>query len=93
MCIVYIFSYSFLYSTNGTNCKYKIKKKIKGLADNVLEITPEDFFRIRNSSNGGRGREHISTMYDFSGVYIIYNHIKSMYYVGLRQKETKDKCV
>lgn len=63
-----------------------IKKKIKGLADNVLEITPEEFFKIRNSSNGGRGRKHISTKYDFSGVYIIYNHTKNMYYVGQGKK-------
>lgn len=63
-----------------------IKKKIKGLSDSVLEITPEEFFRIRNSSNGGRGRKHISTEYDFSGVYIIYNHTQDMYYVGQGKK-------
>lgn len=63
-----------------------IKKKIKGLADNVLEITPEEFFKIRNSSIGGRGRKHISTEYDFSGVYIIYNHTRNMYYVGQGKK-------
>lgn len=63
-----------------------IKKKIKGLSDSVLEITPEEFFKIRNSSNGGRGRKHISTEYDFSGVYIIYNHTKDMYYVGQGKK-------
>lgn len=63
-----------------------IKKKIKGLSDSVLEITPEEFFKIRNSSNGGRGRKHISTEYDFSGVYIIYNHTQDMYYVGQGKK-------
>ena len=63
-----------------------IKKKIKGLASNALEITPEEFFKIRKSSNGGRGRKYISTKYDFSGVYIIYNHTKNMYYVGQGKK-------
>lgn len=63
-----------------------IKKKIKGLSDSVLEITPEEFFKIRNSSNGGRGRKHISTEYDFPGVYIIYNHTQDMYYVGQGKK-------
>ncbi len=63
-----------------------IKKKIKGLSDSVLEITPEEFFKIRNSSNGGRGRKHISTEYDFPGVYIIYNHTQNMYYVGQGKK-------
>ena len=48
----------------------------------VKEITPEEFFRIRNSSNGGRGKRHISTYYDFAGVYILYNQTKKMYYVG-----------
>lgn len=59
-----------------------IKDKVKGLADNTLEITPQEFFRIKNSSNGGRGRKHISTQYAFEGVYILYNHTKNMYYVG-----------
>lgn len=63
-----------------------IKKKIKGLSNSVLEITPEEFLKIRNSSNGGRGRKHISTEYDFPGVYIIYNHTQDMYYVGQGKK-------
>ena len=63
-----------------------IKKKIKGLADNALEITPQEFFKIRNASNGGRGKKHISAQYDFAGVYILYNHTKNMYYVGQGKK-------
>lgn len=63
-----------------------IKNKIKRLADNVLEITPQEFFKIRNSSNGGRGKKHISTQCDFAGVYILYNHTKNMYYVGQGKK-------
>ena len=63
-----------------------IKNKIKKLADNVLEITPEEFFRIRNSSNGVRRKGHISTYYDFAGVYILYNQTKKMYYVGQGKK-------
>lgn len=59
-----------------------IKKQITDLANNALEITPEQFFKIRNSSNGGRGHKHISSQYDFAGVYILYNHDKNMYYVG-----------
>ena len=64
----------------------RIKKKIKKLSDNTLEVTPEEFFRIRNMSNGGRGRKHISTKYDFPGVYILYNHTKDIYYVGQGKK-------
>lgn len=64
----------------------RIKNKIKKLADNALEVTPEEFFKIRNSSNGGRGKKHVSTRYDFAGVYILYNHTKNMYYVGQGKK-------
>lgn len=63
-----------------------IKGKINKLADNALEVTPEEFFRIRNSSNGGRGKKHISTKYDFTGIYILFNHTKNMYYVGQGKK-------
>ena len=63
-----------------------IRLKIKRLANNTLAITPREFFRIRNASNGGRGRKHISTSRDFSGVYILYNHTKRMYYVGQGKK-------
>lgn len=63
-----------------------IKGKINKLADNALEVTPEEFFRIRNSSNGGRGKKHISTKYDFVGIYILFNHTKNMYYVGQGKK-------
>jgi GIY-YIG catalytic domain. len=63
-----------------------IKKKIRKLSDNALEVTPEEFFRIRNASNGGRGKKHISTQHDFAGVYILYNNTKNMYYVGQGKK-------
>ena len=59
-----------------------IKNKIKELANNSLEITPQNFFKIRNASNGGKGRRHISSQYDFPGVYILHNHTKNLYYVG-----------
>lgn len=63
-----------------------IKEKINKLADNTLEVTPQEFFKIRNSSNGGRGKKHISTQYDFAGIYILFNHTKNMYYVGQGKK-------
>ncbi len=58
-----------------------IKTKIRKLADNTLEVTPQEFFEIRNASNGGRGKKHISTQHDFAGIYILYNHTKNMYYI------------
>ena len=59
-----------------------IKKKMQMLADNTLEVTPQEFFKTRNASNGGRGRKHISGRYNFTGVYIIFNKTKNMFYVG-----------
>lgn len=62
--------------------KHTIKQKIVKLANHTLEITPQEFFRIRNTSLGGRGHRHISSQYDFEGVYILFNHDKNMHYVG-----------
>lgn len=59
-----------------------VRNQITKLKNNSLEMTPEEFFRMRNASNGGRGRRHISTNKDFPGVYILYNHDRGMYYVG-----------
>lgn len=59
--------------------KAKIKEKINELANNILEVTPEEFFKIRNARIG---KKNISTNMGFSGVYILYNSTKNMYYVG-----------
>ena len=60
----------------------RIKRKIKQLASNSLEVTPKEFFKIRNATDGKGSKKYISSQYDFSGVYILYNHSKKMYYVG-----------
>ena len=57
----------------------KVKNTINELANNSLEISPEEFFKIRNTYNG---KKHISTDYDFTGVYILFNSSKNKYYVG-----------
>lgn len=59
--------------------KKKIKEKIDELANNTSEVTPEEFFNIRNARIG---KKHISSNMGFSGVYILYNCTKNMYYVG-----------
>ena len=45
---------------------------ICALENNSIEITPEQFFRLRNESQ----------LQDFTGVYILHNSSKNMYYVG-----------
>lgn len=61
--------------------KHIINKKIDQLANNALEVTPQDFFNIRNAKVG-KNRAYISSDRDFVGVYIIYNNTKAKYYVG-----------
>ncbi|MCM1165443.1 MAG: GIY-YIG nuclease family protein [Lachnospiraceae bacterium] len=60
----------------------KLHEQLSDLSNNGIEVTPEEFFKLRNSSMGGRGRKHISANYEFSGVYILFNHTKNKYYVG-----------
>lgn len=60
------------------------KRKIKALSRSVIEMTPEEFFWVRNYKveNG----KNLASTYEFEGVYILYNETKNMYYVGQGQK-------
>lgn len=62
--------------------KLRINKQIDDLANNVSEMTPEEFIKMRNTSFGGRGRPSHALTRNFAGVYILYNKSKNMYYVG-----------
>ena len=64
----------------------EIDYKIESLAAGAEELTPEEFFKLRNYSFGGRGTPKYALSKNFSGVYIIYNHTKDTYYVGQAQK-------
>lgn len=66
--------------------KKKIRSQIRDLANNATEITPEEFFKIRNKSFGGRGNPLYSNNYNFTGVYILHNKTKDLYYVGQGKK-------
>ncbi|WP_373471887.1 hypothetical protein [Carnobacterium alterfunditum] len=48
---------------------------------NKTKLTPEEFFELRNLT-AGKNKNSGSKLYNFSGVYIIYNQTKDMYYVG-----------
>ncbi|MBR4578990.1 MAG: GIY-YIG nuclease family protein [Oscillospiraceae bacterium] len=58
-----------------------VKRRVRALARNAVEMSPEAFFRLRNKTQGN-SREHISKKYDYEGVYILYNKTRHMYYVG-----------
>ena len=62
--------------------KEKINQQIDDLANNVLEMTPEEFMKMRATSFGGRGRPSYALTKNFAGVYILFNQSKNMYYVG-----------
>ena len=62
--------------------KEKIKAQIKGLAENTLEMTAEEFFIMRKTSLGGRRSMKYDITQNFAGVYILFNSTKNMYYVG-----------
>ncbi len=60
-----------------------VRSRVRALARNAVEMTPEAFFRLRSRRGGGRG--FLSARYDYPGVYILYNRTKNMYYVGQAQ--------
>ncbi|MBO5045914.1 MAG: GIY-YIG nuclease family protein [Clostridia bacterium] len=64
----------------------KINKQIKGLSNKSIEMTPEEFKKMRNFSFGGRGTPKYALKYNFKGVYILYNKTKNMYYIGQANK-------
>ena len=62
--------------------KAMIRKKIKGLSNNTLEMTPEEFMTMRKASFGGRGHPSYALTQNFAGIYILFNKTKNKYYVG-----------
>ncbi|WP_231348745.1 GIY-YIG nuclease family protein [Bacillus mycoides] len=78
--IVFIFIIlSFLFQVREQK---KIREQIFKLANNTLELAPEEFFKMRNKSFGGKGRALYSNNYNFAGVYILHNKSKDLYYIG-----------
>lgn len=61
--------------------KAEIDKKIEELASNTLEMTPEEFFKMRKTSFDNHHSSYAMKK-NFAGVYILFNQSKSMYYVG-----------
>ena len=62
----------------------RLRRKVKALASDAAEITPERFFKLRSMSDG-KSRRFLSSKYNFAGVYILFNKTRNMYYVGQGQ--------
>ena len=63
----------------------EINQKITKLSNNETEMSVSDFLKMRNQTFGGRGSPQYVRDKQFSGVYILYNKTKNMYYVGQAQ--------
>lgn len=66
--------------------KKQLDKKIDELANASIEITPDEFMRLRKISFGGRGKPSYLSNRNVAGIYILYNKSKNMYYVGQGKK-------
>lgn len=82
ICAVIFVSTLIYFGVKRVKLKDKIKKQIKLLASNNLEITTEEFFAIKKKSFGGKGSPSFAKTQNFAGVYILYNATKNIYYVG-----------
>ncbi len=60
----------------------RINTSIRNLADVNGEITPQEFFEIKNTRTKSQGRPSIANQYDCEGVYVLFNKSKNMYFVG-----------
>lgn len=72
-----------IYVTKKRNQQIdNLNQQIDELANNALEMTPEEFMKMRATSFGGRGNPSYVLTKNFAGVYILFNQSKDMYYVG-----------
>lgn len=89
LCVVVIIIFSAIIIAVAHR-KYKkkteLKRKIKSLAANTLEISPEEFFEMRRQWLEGKRHSPKAQALNFGGVYILYNRTKNKYYVGQGRK-------
>jgi hypothetical protein len=81
---VFWFGMGLLKSARNERQREEINTKIRGLANNTLEMTPQEFMEMRKATCGSK-KSYASTK-NFAGVYILHNRSKNMYYVGQGQK-------
>lgn len=62
----------------------RIIKKILSLSENAKEITVDEFFSLRNARSS-LNNVFFSSNHSFSGVYVLHNITKDIYYVGQAQ--------
>jgi len=61
------------------------RKKIHSLADNGIQVTPEEIIKLREATLK-RNKYRTKVADDYVGVYVIHNVTKDLYYVGQAKK-------
>ena len=82
---IYFLRTQYLENKKREKIKEDIKAKVQGLANNAVEMSPEEFMAMRKTTLGGRGNPSLALEHNFAGVYILYNKTKNMYYIGQAQ--------
>ena len=78
--IILIILFSIIKDAND---KKNIINQINSLANNTLEMTPQEFFEMRNKKIN---HSSYALSHNFAGVYILFNKTKNLYYVGQGQQ-------
>lgn len=89
LCVIVILVVSAIiiaFARRSYKKKTEIKRKIKGLAQNTLEVSPEEFADMRKKWLEDRRASPELQELNFMGVYILYNKTKNKYYVGQGRK-------
>ena len=85
--VVLIFSAVIIaFARRSYKKKTELRRKIKGLAENTLEVSPEEFMDMRRQYLDGKRNSQNARELNFGGVYILFNKTKNKYYVGQGRK-------
>lgn len=80
--IIFVFVFLIIVAVVA---EIQFEAKIDKLKDNSLSLSTEEFFNLRNTKIGSNG-EKVASIYNFAGVYVLYNKSKNMYYGGQAKK-------
>jgi len=60
----------------------KLQEKVTRLSNSQTELTPQQFFELREQTFGEKSNRRRYKKLNFEGVYVLYNSTKNKYYVG-----------
>lgn len=77
---VFFFGLGLYSYISASRKQKKIDRDIEQLKSNAMNMTPDEFLKMRNAKIFGRGKYSLKK--NFAGVYVLHNTSKDMYYVG-----------